>query len=36
MTNEPDKAGRVRQAVAAALLVVLLLLLALALFAGCK
>lgn len=36
MTDEPDKAGRARQAVTAALLVALLLLLALALFAGCK
>jgi hypothetical protein len=36
MTNEPDKSGRVRQSVTAALLAALLLLSALAFVAGCK
>jgi hypothetical protein len=36
MTSEPDKVGRVRQPVTAALLAGLLLLSALALLAGCK
>jgi hypothetical protein len=36
MTDSPDKAGRFRQSISAALLAALLLLSALALLAGCK